>query len=151
MAPISPQGSPPHRRVRAGAERATPPNEELRVRYVGPHDPWVVDVDPSFIAALIAPWTGRRRVFLVGLLNGLSKTKAAIRAGVTVRSTQLWAKGDAEFAEAVAACENVGVATVLEAELYRRALAGPEDSGSIRALELVLRARCPDYRDAKKQ
>lgn len=42
---------------------------------------------------------------------------------------------------------DVGFAAGPEAELYRRALAGPSDPGSMRALEMVLKSRSPAYQE----
>ena len=119
----------------------------VKVSYSRPGDAWDVHVPTADVAHALAPFEGRKRAFLVRLLNGRSKRAAAAGAGISVRATQLWAKADRDFAEAVAFCGEVGFATVIEDELYRRALAGPSDSGSMRALELVAKSRDPRYRD----
>lgn len=146
MSAVLQSGAPRHTEARAGTDPDRGKIIPLRIEYQGTNDSWVVDVDPALIAKLLEPWESWQRTFLVGLLNGLSKTKAAARAGITVRTTQLWQKKDRAFAEAVANCEAIGIGTVLEPELYRRALAGKSDAGSMRALELVLKSRCPEYR-----
>lgn len=121
--------------------------DSLRVSYSHPRDPWQVEVPGDDIAALLAPWNGRRRAYLVALLNGCSKRQAAARAGVTPRACQLWAKANPAFQRAVSACLDIGLGTVVEPELYARAL-DREHKGSLRALELVLRSRSEDYRRA---
>ncbi|MFN0147332.1 MAG: hypothetical protein ACKVT1_12540 [Dehalococcoidia bacterium] len=119
----------------------------LEVSYCLPGDAWQAEVPTEDVARILAPFEGRKRAFLVRLLNGRSKRAAAAGVGISVRATQLWAKADPDFAEAVAFCKEVGFATVIEDELYRRALAGSQDSGSMRALELVAKSRDPRYRD----
>ena len=119
----------------------------LQVTYSRRNEPWQVTVNEDAVAELIQPFGARQRGFLVRLLNGYSKGMAASAVGVSVRATQLWAKKNRAFAEAVSECEQVGFATVIESELYRRALGGVEDRGSMRALELVLKSRSSDYRD----
>lgn len=118
----------------------------VKVRYSAPSLPFQVEVPVEHITALLAEFDGRRRTFLVALLNGYSKRSAAAAIGITARATQLWAKKDGRFAEAVRCCEEVGFSTVIETELYRRALAGVSDRSSMQALELVLRSRRPAYR-----
>jgi len=119
----------------------------VEIIYSRPGDSWQVNVPAEAVARVLAPFLGRKRAFLVRLLNGWSKRAAATGAGVSVRTTQLWAKADGEFAESVAFCESVGFSTVIESELYRRALAGVADRGSMRALELVVKSRAPEYRE----
>lgn len=123
---------------------------ELEVTYSLPGDAWQVSVPVEAVADVLAPFGARKRAFLVRLLNGWSKKAAAAGAGVSVRTTQLWAKAELEFADAVHFCEEAGFASVVESELYRRAFAGAKDKGSMRALELVLKSRSPKYRDAKR-
>lgn len=96
---------------------------------------------------LIAPFDGRRRAVLTALLNGSSKSMAAASAGVTTRSVQLWERADEDFRNAVTLAERIGFACVIENELYRRALAGAEDRGSMRALEMVVKSRDVAYRE----
>lgn len=122
----------------------------LEVCYSRPDDAWRVAVPEGSIARVIERFDGRKRAFLVRLLNGWSRTAAAAGVGVSVRATQLWTKRDPGFAEAARFCEEVGFATVAEVELYRRAFAGSKDSGSARALELVLRSRDPAYRAGRE-
>jgi len=99
------------------------------------------------VVGLVAPFDGKRRAVLTALLNGSSKSMAAAGAGVTPRSVQLWEKADEAFRNAVAAAEQIGFAGVIESELYRRALAGQEDRGSMRALEMVVKSRDAAYRE----
>jgi len=126
---------------------ASPIVDALEVTYSGAQEPWRVSVPAEAVADLLRPWDGRRRAFLVSLLNGYSKGMAAASSSVTVRCVQKWAAKEAAFREAVELAERVGFATVLEAELYKRAMAGPEDRGSMRALELVVKSREANYRE----
>lgn len=80
------------------------------------------------VVAILRPFDGKRRAFLVGLLNGRSRSRAAAGSGITLRIIQLWEKADATFREASITAEQIG-AGVIESELNRRALAGQEDRG----------------------
>ncbi len=117
------------------------------VSYSGVGDAWQVSAPAEELHQLISPFDGKRRAFLVGLLNGRSRTMAAAGAGVTVRCIQLWTRADDEFREAARTAEHLGFAGVIESELYRRALAGEKDRGSMRALELVVKSRDAAYRE----
>lgn len=119
----------------------------LRVSYSAPALPFQVEVPVEHITEVLVEFDGRRRAFLVALLNGYSKGAAAASVGVTARAVQLWAKRDERFSEAVRYCEDIGFAVGIEAELYRRAVAGTDDRSSMRALEMVLKSRDPKYRD----
>lgn len=84
------------------------------------------------------------------MLMGASRRMATTRAGlhpVTVTNTL---KADSQLAGIVIYAEQIG-AGLFEQELMRRALAGPGDRGSIRALELVAKSRMPEYRDKHQQ
>ena len=102
------------------------------------------DDDPR---SLVDAFEGRKRVFLTALLNGQSRTMAAASAGVTPRAAQYWASKDPAFAEAAEAAAQYGFSTVIEPELYRRALAGVDDKSSMRALEMIVKQRDPSYRE----
>jgi hypothetical protein len=128
------------------AAAATP---ALSVSYSAPTLPFQVEVPAEYIAETLVPFDGRRRGFLVALLNGYSKAAAAASVGLSARVVQLWAKKDERFAEAVSTCQGIGFSAIVESELYRRAMAGTADSGSARALELVLKSRDDRYRDAR--
>ncbi len=123
---------------------------ELVVTYSGSGEHWQVSVPAETVADLLRPFDGRKRAFLASLLNGKSKTMAAAGIGVTPRCTQQWAAKDGSFAEAVELAERIGFAGVVESELYRRALAGAEDRGSMRALELVVKSRDASYREKQQ-
>jgi hypothetical protein len=124
---------------------------EVAVTYSVPGEPWQVSAPVELVTDLLSGHAGRKRAFLVRLLNGYSRTAAAAGAGVTSRAAQLWAKKDPDFAEAARRCEEIGFSEVVEAELYRRAFAGPSDPGSMRALELVARARAAEYRPQRAE
>jgi len=126
---------------------ATTASLALRVSYSAPTLPFQVEVPVEHVAEVLVEFDGRRRAFLVALLNGYSKRAAAASVGVTARTVQLWAKKDDLFAEAVRYCEDIGFTAVIETELYRRAVAGTADRSSMRALELVLKSRDSRYRE----
>ena len=119
----------------------------MDVTYSAGADTWQVTVPAEELTQLLSPFDGRRRAFLTGLLNGRSRSMAAAGAGITLRSIQLWEKADPAFREASITAEQIGFAGVIESELYRRALAGQEDRGSMRALELIVKSRDAAYRE----
>lgn len=103
--------------------------------------------DMGELVDLIRPFNGRARTFLISLLRGASRTMASSAAGVDVDTVREWERKHPEFARASKRCSNLGFTNVFESELYRRALAGPDDRGSMRALELVAKSRDSAYRD----
>lgn len=107
------------------------------------------DIVPSLeaMAGLIEPWGGRARRVLAALLRGHSRRQAALAAGVDNDTLRAWAVRVPAWGEAMRQAEEWGFGAVIEGELYRRALAGQEDRGSMRALELIVRARDPQYRE----
>lgn len=85
-----------------------------------------------------------------GLVRGMSRRMACNRAGISQEKLIGWCKADKELATLLVHCEQLGTG-VFEHELFRRALAGDEDKGSMRALEMVAKARMPEYRDKVQQ
>lgn len=118
-----------------------------KVTYNGPSDHWAVEIPAAELEALIAPFEGRKRAYLVALLNGKSKRMAAANVGVSDRQIRNWAQADPPFGQAASVLYDIGFSTVLESELYRRAMAGSDDRGSMRALELIIKSRDPEYRE----
>lgn len=88
----------------------------------------------------------RARNILLILLEGGSEREAARAVGITRQTIYNWKDKDPAFKEAVALFGDFGV-SVFESELRRRALAGVADKHSMRALELALKAKAPEYRD----
>lgn len=120
------------------------------ITYTGPDEQFTASLSQDVIDELrgcISKFNSRARVILVGLLNGFSLKQATLRAGRTSDCAERWAKVDPEFREAMELCKQYGTAFVYESELERRALAGSDDRGSMRALELVVKARDASYRD----
>ena len=87
-----------------------------------------------------------RRIVLA-LSQGQTKKMAALSAGCTPVYIYDRIKKDRVFSTACDVAETIGVAGTLERELYRRAMAGADDRGSMRALEIALKARSPEYRE----
>lgn len=83
----------------------------------------------------------------LALAAGQSRGMAALAGGLTRQGLAAWCKRDRSVAMLLDSCEQLGFSTVLESELYRRALNGESDRGSMRALELVVKARDATYRD----
>jgi hypothetical protein len=104
-------------------------------------------LDMSEVRGVLTPFNGRARTFLLALLRGASRTRASMAAGVDIDTVRAWEKREEEFRKASSRCANLGFASVFEAELESRAMAGPDDRGSMRALELVVKARGPEYRE----
>ncbi len=98
------------------------------------------------IASLLDGFNGRARSICLLLLGGASILQAAAGAGLARGTLDNWRQADVAFQRAVGLCLDLGSA-LYEGELHSRALAGPDDRGSMRALELVVKARNPDYRD----
>lgn len=105
------------------------------------------NVPVELLTGLLRPFEGSARAILVALLGGQNRRMAALSGGVTGTTMREWIQRDRAFAEAVSLAEDIGLAGTFESELYRRAMAGTEDKGSIRALEMVLKARSADYRE----
>lgn len=88
------------------------------------------------------------------LLGGAPWRAAAIAGGVLTggfghgqRGIWKWMAGDREMQDILTAAEEIGFARTVEAELYRRSFAGKDDRSSMRALEIVAKARRSDYRE----
>lgn len=106
-----------------------------------------VGISAEAISGLLAPFTGRARVALIALLRGASQGMAGAAVGIAPETMRLWQRQDPAFAEAVKSAQAWGFSATFESELYSRALAGREDRGSMRALEMVVKARDAAYRD----
>lgn len=98
------------------------------------------------IGGLLDSFNGPARRVCLSLLQGASILQAAASAGKAKNTIDSWRQADVTFQRAVGLCLDLGSA-LYEGELHSRALAGPDDRGSMRALELVVKARNPDYRD----
>lgn len=81
------------------------------------------------------------------LLGGQPKYMASLSGGISDVELGRRMKANPLLAEALSTCEQIGIACTLEAELHRRAMAGVDDRGSMRALEMALKARRSDYRE----
>lgn len=108
--------------------------------------PWMFPEDCEEIGGLIGRFNGRARRVLFALLEGKSLAQASAIAVIGRDTLDNWRRNVQEFGYAVTLCHDLGSA-LYEGELHSRALAGPDDRGSMRALELVVKARNPDYRD----
>lgn len=98
------------------------------------------------MTGLIGSFGGRARRVCLRLLGGASLLQAAAAAGIGRTTLDDWRQRELAFQRCVSLCLDLGSA-LYEGELHSRALAGPDDRGSMRALELVVKARNPDYRD----
>lgn len=82
----------------------------------------------------------------MALLNGCSKRRAANRVPIGESTLDTWLKADVRFREAFELCRQLGLGETAEAELEYIAF-DREHRGQIRALELMLKSRAPEYRD----
>lgn len=128
-------------------ELAEPQIAELRQHLKLDGGDFAVTLDVEALRGLLLPFNGRARVVLVALLRGFSQRMAAASAGIDPETLRRWGVRHREFADAVKQAEGLGFSRVFERELYSRAMAGPEDRGSMRALELVTKARAAEYRE----
>lgn len=108
---------------------------------------FAVHVPAEDLRGLLVPFNARARHVLVSLLRGYSRAQAATLVGIDSDTLAAWAKRHPEFGAAVRRAESWGFSRVFEGELYRRALAGPEDRGSMQALLAVAKARDSAYRE----
>ena len=113
-------------------------------------DEFTVPMPAEEIAGLLEPFNGRARGVLVAMLRGYSQRMAAATVGVTGDTVSDWGKRHPEFAQALRKAADWGFSRTFERELHQRALAGPDDKGSMRALELVTKARAPEYREKQQ-
>ncbi len=81
------------------------------------------------------------------LLAGQSWAIAAASIGLSSRDLRKLRNSDRELGEWLETCEDLGFSNVIESELYSRAMGGPDDRGSIRALELLIKSRRQEYRE----
>lgn len=109
-----------------------------------------VAMDAGQVAGLLATCRSRAgeayASIALRLLLGYSRTMAVVGSGVPIRTMNDHCMRDQQLSAALSECENIGFSRH-EAELYRRAHAGAEDRGSGRMLEMILKARGPQYRE----
>lgn len=83
----------------------------------------------------------------IRLVQGWSRSMAVVGSGITNPQLTHLCKNDPESAAILQQLEDVGFATRWEGELYSRAAAGKDDRGSMRALEMLLKARSPIFQE----
>ncbi len=115
---------------------------------VGKDDDVGVEVMVGLVQRIEAHAGALGRLVAIQLLKGHAKYKACARAGTSENVFfRHVAAGNAELLDLLTQCERIGFSRTFEAELFSRALAGPEDRGSARLLEVALKQRDPSYRD----
>ena len=112
--------------VTRGAQRVLVPGDALR--------------------GILGPFNGRARSILLSLLGGHSMGMASAGAGISKNTLDRWRQSDPAFGEAVTLAYDIGFSAGIEAEAYDRAM-DRTDRASGRLLELILKARSPDYRE----
>lgn len=110
-------------------------------------DNFRVTVPAEELRGRLEPFNTRARHLLVWLLKGYSRGMACVQAGIAEQTLENWEKRQPLFREATVWAYQTGFRRTFEPELYRRAMAGNDDRGSMRALELVTKARDSAYRD----
>lgn len=110
--------------------------------------PWL-DADENGLTRRAYSSYGLRAAAAVySLTNGCTYRSACVRAGLKQPTFEKLRQTDPAFNDIVTAAWDAGF-VLLEDELVMRALAGSDDRGSIRALELALKSRDPNYRDQR--
>lgn len=115
-------------------------------RALAESDREVTEAGESVVIGLLAPFGVRARIYLRSIAAGLPARQARKLANLDEQTVSDWRRTDDLFAMAEQECQGMGTGR-FESELYRRALAGADDRGSIRALEIVMKQRDPSYRD----
>lgn len=124
--------------------------KELRTNLALDGGDFRVELPEDVLRGLLEPFSTRARMVIVSLLRGYSQRMAAATAGIDDETVRVWGKRHPEFAQAVQKAASLGFSRTFERELHQRALAGPDDRGSMRALELVTKARAPEYREKQQ-
>ncbi len=102
------------------------------------------------IGGLLCNFEARAARALLGLLEGRSIKGAAACAGMGAQSMNHWRNNVPAFAEVFESFRELGFALIYEQEIETRALAGEQDRGSVRLLEMVAKSRGgEDYREVK--
>lgn len=140
LGPIDPTGAPPEPLDKSSVDALQ------QALAIGDGE-FRITVPSDVLVGLLAPFNTRARVILIHLLKGYSRGMSCVAAGVSEGALEAWEKKHPEFREATVSAYQMGFRRTFEPELYRRAMAGPDDRGSMRALELVTKARDSAYRD----
>lgn len=138
----------PERRPQDKAHAATPDdvsNVSTAARHVAAP---IIDVETMTGLLRLAESRARDsgRAIAAALLAGKPWRWAAMEGGVHPATLDKWTRADPELRQCLSLCEQMGFARTIESELYSVAL-DRSHRGQIRALELVAKARAPEYRD----
>lgn len=126
--------------------------DALTVEYSAPGDRWKASVSQEVIddvRGVLAGLDGPARTFVLSVLNGQSMEAAAARTGRTVQGFYDRAKKDPAFKRTMELARQIGTRLIYEAELEDIAL-DRSHRGQMRALELLLKARLPEYREKQQ-
>ena len=83
----------------------------------------------------------------IRLAQGWSRSMAVLGSGISAPQLQRMCQKHPAAADILQQLEDAGFARRWEGELYSRAEAGKDDRGSLRALEMLLKARNPQYQE----
>lgn len=83
----------------------------------------------------------------IRLAQGWPRSMAVIGSGLSQPQLRDLCRRDDRVSGLLQELEEAGFAMRWEGELYRRAMAGKDDRGSMRALEILLKQRDPSYHD----
>lgn len=83
----------------------------------------------------------------IRLLQGWPRSMAVLGTGMSEPQLRDLCKRDSVIREILTNCEEAGFNSRIVTELYDRALAGKDDRGSLRALEIVAKSRGPQFNE----
>ncbi len=109
--------------------------------------PSLLDEALPLLWGLLRSRNSREKAAILGMAKGEGRRSAAIRLGISPIELYNLMNEDPDLREAIEFAEAIAIAQP-EGELRRRALAGNDDRGSMRALEIYLKRHDPAYRDA---
>ena len=135
----------------SGSSTTYPQMAETSATYDASENDVIVSASDSAIGAafigLLEGLDPHARRMAAALYQGQTRRMAALAGGIHPKYLPELCKRDRKLADALDMAEAMGLATTLERELYKRAMAGPNDRGSIRALEIALKSRDANYRE----
>lgn len=98
-------------------------------------------------AGRLRRWPRPIRAALLALLEGHSRRAACAAVGHGPQWLDRLAQRSEALAIDLTDAEQIGLGSIIEGEIWRRALSGEADRGSMQALLALARARIPEYRE----
>ena len=107
-------------------------------------------VDAELVTGLLGIAEARARdsgrAIAAALIAGKPMRWAAMEGGVHPMTVDRWMRADPELRHCLTMCEQLGFARTIDSELYHVAM-DRSHRGQVRALEIIAKARQPEYRD----